>query len=73
MKMQYSMLIEWSEEDQVYIVSLPEFGEFVKTHGETYTEAVRNGEEVIEMMLEHYQESQESLPAPRLYNHEAGV
>ncbi len=30
----YSMLIQWSEEDQVFVVSLPEFGRFAKTHGE---------------------------------------
>lgn len=73
MKMRYSMIIEWSDEDQVYIVSLPEFGKFVKTHGETYSEAVKNGEEVIEMMLEHFQESHESLPAPRLYKYETNL
>jgi predicted RNase H-like HicB family nuclease len=31
----YSMVIEWSDEDQAYIVSVPEFpGNY--THGSTY-------------------------------------
>jgi len=37
----YSMLIEWSEEDQVYLVTLPEWAGQVlmpATHGSTYGE-----------------------------------
>ena len=62
MKKPYTMLIEWSDEDQIYIVTLPEFGDFCKTHGETYAEAVKNGEEVLEMLLESYEK--DHLPAP---------
>lgn len=62
MKKPYTMLIEWSDEDQIYIVTLPEFGDFCKTHGETYAEAVKNGEEVLEMLLESFEE--DHLPAP---------
>jgi len=38
----YSMLIEWSEEDQAYLVTLPEWADRVimpATHGSTYGEA----------------------------------
>ena len=62
MKKPYTMLIEWSDEDQIYIVTLPEFGSYCKTHGETYLEAVKNGEEVVEMLLESFEKDQ--LPAP---------
>mgnify|MGYP000645007434 CR=1 FL=1 len=48
----YTMLIEWPVEDQIHSVILPEFGSYRKTHGETYLEAVKNGEEVVEMLLE---------------------
>ena len=58
----YTMLIEWSNEDQIYIVTLPEFGDHCKTHGETYLEAVKNGEEVVEMLLESLE--RDNLPAP---------
>ncbi|WP_371416140.1 type II toxin-antitoxin system HicB family antitoxin [Aphanizomenon sp. UHCC 0183] len=30
----YSILIQWSDEDQKYVVSFPEFGPYVHTHGE---------------------------------------
>lgn len=43
----YSMVIEWSDEDSVYIVSLPEWGKYALTHGATYDEAVRSGQEVL--------------------------
>ena len=47
---QYSMVIQWSEEDQLFLVTIPEFRDRVMmpcTHGKTRQEAVRNGEEVI--------------------------
>ena len=44
----YSMVIEWSDEDDAYIVSLPEWGDLVHTHGETYAEAVARGKELLE-------------------------
>lgn len=44
----YSMLIEWSEEDDAYVVSFPEFPG-AHTHGTTYVEAVKNGQEVLRL------------------------
>ena len=48
----YSILIQWSDEDQKYVVSFPEFGPYAHTHGETYAEALKNGEEVLELLIE---------------------
>jgi len=42
MSCQYSILIQWSDEDHKYVVSLPEFGPYAHTHGDTYTEALKN-------------------------------
>ena len=64
MKCPYSMVIQWSDEDQVYVVSLPEFGPYSKTHGRTYREAVKNAQEVLELLMETGQEDGESLPEP---------
>jgi predicted RNase H-like HicB family nuclease len=61
------MVIEWSDEDQVYIVSLPEWGPGARTHGATYDEAVRNGQEVLELLIEGAREEGRPLPAPRLF------
>ena len=52
-KLPYSMVIVWSDEDECYLVHLPDFPDqkFV-THGETYEEAAKNGQEVLELLLE---------------------
>jgi predicted RNase H-like HicB family nuclease len=67
MNCHYSMLIRWSDEDRAFIVSLPEFGPYANTHGETYDEAVRAGQEVLELLIESYQELGRPLPEPAKY------
>lgn len=63
MKSRYSILIQWSNEDQCYIVSLPEFGKYAKTHGDTYEEALKNAQEVLELLIE----DSNNLPQPNVY------
>lgn len=66
----YSMLLEWSEEDQAYLVTLPEWSERVMmpaTHGNTYVEVVKNGQEVLELLVESATQNSESLPTPKEY------
>jgi predicted RNase H-like HicB family nuclease len=60
----YSVLIQWSDEDQKYIASLPEFGPYVRTHGQTHEEALTMAQEVLAMMIEVYQEQGKVLPKP---------
>ena len=67
MNARYSMVIRWSEEDQVFVVSFPEFGSYSQTHGDTYEEAARNGHEVLELLVESFQAEGQSLPAPHCY------
>ena len=62
MNYRYSVLIQWSDEDQKYIVSLPEFGSYAHTHGDTYEEAAKNAQEVLELLIETYEEQGRSLP-----------
>lgn len=64
MKLQYSILIQWSDEDQKYVVSLPEFGPYAHTHGDTYEEALKNGQEVLELLIEDYSARGRMLPQP---------
>jgi antitoxin HicB len=66
----YSMLIEWSGEDQAYLVTLPEWAERVimpVTHGNTYSEAVAQGQEVLKLLVESAIRAGEPLPAPKVY------
>lgn len=68
--LRYSMLIEWSEEDQAYLVTLPEWADRVMmpaTHGDTYSEAVKNGQEVLELLVESTTQEGETLPVPRVH------
>jgi predicted RNase H-like HicB family nuclease len=65
---QYSMIIQWSDKDRLFLVTIPEFAELVMmpcTHGKTRDEAIHNGEEVIEMYLEAWQAEGLSAPDPR--------
>lgn len=66
----YSMLIEWSDEDQSYLVTLPEWVDRVRnpvTHGDTYEAAVHNGREVLELLIEDATDAGQPLPRPRLF------
>ena len=47
----YAMVIEWSDEDQFFLVSIPDFPG-AHTHGHTRTEAAEMGEEVIALLLD---------------------
>jgi len=67
MKMQYSVVIQWSEEDQAFLVILPEFGPTPQTHGATYKEAFKHALEVMETLIEFHQETGQDLPEPRKY------
>lgn len=61
MNLKYTMMIQWSDEDQLYLVHLPEFpGQHFITHGKTYEEAAQNGQEALEglivVLLDHDQQ-----------------
>ena len=63
--MKYAILIQWSDEDRCFVVSLPEWGEFCHTHGETYEEALKNAQDVLELFIETALDNGEPLPDPR--------
>jgi predicted RNase H-like HicB family nuclease len=66
MNLSYAMVIKWSEEDQCYLVHLPDFPfQEYHTHGDTYEEAAKHGREVIETLIEIYQEDGKELPKPK--------
>ncbi len=64
----YSMTVKWSDEDQLFLVTILEFADRVVmpcTHGKTREEAIHSGEEVIEMYLEAWQAEGNSIPDPK--------
>ena len=73
--LRYSMLVQWSADDQAFLVTIPEWEGRVfgpVTHGETYEEAVKNGAEVLQLLVEAARESGEPLPEPRVFVTSAG-
>jgi antitoxin HicB len=69
----YSMLIEWSDEDKLYIVSFPEWaaaGYISHTHGATYEEAAEAGADLLAFLIESARADGETLPPARTF---AGV
>lgn len=69
--LKYRIVIQWSNEDDCFLVSLPDFEDEQQwvTHGATYQEALENAIEVMDMLVEIYQEKGKTLPkAETLYN-----
>ena len=67
----YSMLIRWSDEDRLYLVSLPEWRDrllnrFV-AHGATHAEAAAMGREVLALLIAAAREDGTPLPPPDVY------
>lgn len=61
----YSMNIQWSVEDEAYIVTVPELPGCI-THGATYEEAVRQGQDAIATWIDGSQEWGLPIPEPRV-------
>lgn len=65
--LRYSIVIQWSDEDQAYLVTLPEWGGRYPnpaTHGDSYHDALANALEVLAMFVAIATERGEPLPAP---------
>jgi predicted RNase H-like HicB family nuclease len=60
----YAMVIEWSDPDQKFVVTVPDL-RGCRTAGATREEAARNGEEAIASMLATFADSGVPLPKPR--------
>ncbi|MDY6897759.1 MAG: type II toxin-antitoxin system HicB family antitoxin [Cyanobacteriota bacterium] len=73
--MKYTIIVQWSDEDKCYVVSLPEFENILQpcTHGDTYEEAVKNAQEVLEMLIESAVENGETLPEPKTWKNQFKV
>src|SRR5437762_7118332 len=64
----YTVIIQWSDEDRCYVVSLPEWGPFCKTHGNSYVEAAKNAQEVLELLMDR-QPNEPPVPLPKLFDY----
>ena len=62
----YSMVIAWSDEDEAYVVTVPELPGCI-THGATLLEAARHGEEAIATWLATARRWGDPIPLPRRF------
>jgi len=60
----YEMIVYWSEEDQAFVVEVPELPGCM-ADGATYLEAIANAEVIIREWIETAGELHRSVPAPR--------
>ena len=60
----YEMIIYWSEEDQSYLVEVPELAGCI-ADGKSYQDAVKNAEIVIQEWIETATELGRDVPEPK--------
>lgn len=65
--LRYSMRIQWSDEDQVYIVDVPELPGCT-THGRTYEEAVTQAQDAIDGWIYGHRATGYPIPKPNVYH-----
>jgi predicted RNase H-like HicB family nuclease len=64
MSIRYELIIYWSEEDNAFIVDVPELAGCM-ADGQTYQEAVTNAELVIQEWIATAKELGRSVPTPK--------
>ncbi|MDY6783011.1 MAG: type II toxin-antitoxin system HicB family antitoxin [Cyanobacteriota bacterium] len=68
-KFKYQMVIQWFEEDNCFLVGLPDFpGQKWRSHGDSYQEAVANGTEALESLMIAYNAAGGPLPKATVFD-----
>ena len=62
--MRYELIIYWSKDDNSFVVEVPELPGCL-ADGQTYAEAVKNAEEIIDEWIETARELGRPIPEPR--------
>lgn len=67
-QIKYQMVIQWSDEDNCFLVGFPDFpNQQWRTHGDTYESAVANGIEALESLIIAYEAAGDALPEPTVF------
>ena len=64
MSIRYEMIIYWSNEDQSFVVEVPELPGCM-ADGATYEDAVKNAQQVVEEWIERAHELNRPIPEPK--------
>ncbi len=62
--LRYELIIYWSEEDQIYIVDVPELP-WCMADGETYEQALQNAQAIIDEWIETAKNIGREIPEPK--------
>ena len=62
----YSMLLQWDPEDGIYVVTVPELPGCM-SHGATYVEAVRQGQDAIDSWVAVSRSEGRPIPRPQVF------
>lgn len=67
--MKYTVVIQWSDEDDCFVVLLPDFTDVMQpvTHGDTYELALQNAREALELLVESSLAEGKQLPEPKTF------
>jgi len=60
----YEMIVWWSEEDDAYVVEVPELPGCM-AHGKSRQEAIQNAEDAISLWVKTAEEDRLEIPKPR--------
>jgi len=63
----YTIIIQWSDTAQCFVVSLPEWENLCHTYGETYEQAMKNALEVIDFLVQSALEEGQPLPRAKTF------
>ncbi len=66
----YSIVIEWSSDDQAYVVILPEWADqyaMPVASGATYEEAAARGRNALENYIQFARDDSAPLPQPKVF------
>ncbi|MEM8828295.1 MAG: type II toxin-antitoxin system HicB family antitoxin [Cyanobacteria bacterium P01_G01_bin.19] len=63
----YSIIIQWSQKDNCFVASLPEWNN-QNTHGESYEHALDNAQQVLSSLIESVASQGQPLPEASTFN-----
>jgi predicted RNase H-like HicB family nuclease len=67
MNRNYSIIVQWSEQDRCFAAILPEWGDSGLAQGQTYEQALTNGQKAIDSLIKSFLANGHLLPEPQTF------
>lgn len=72
MDFNYSIVIQWSQKDNCFVASLPEW-DGQNTHGDSYEQALDNAQQVLSSLIESFTSQGQPLPRAKTFQISSAV